>query len=105
MSVNELKENAAKYVYELRKFFAEGESPITYYVCAENVVVISTKNLYIFFDNGFVDYSFDKLEHVMFGDCSNLDCCITIKDKTFHLVFQSKEALQQLLTYYDKWSK
>lgn len=107
MSVNELKENAAKYVYELRKFYPLGESPITHYICNNEVVVISTKKLYVFYYDEFIDYTFDVLSNVIFGDCGKQGtaCDITIKDRLFHLVFQSKEELVQLRMYVDKWAE
>lgn len=105
MNLEHLKENAEKYVYELRKFFPAGESPITHYVCENNVVVISTKRLYIFYFGVIIDYERDALSNIDMSNINmdNYSCDILLNKINYHLKFTSRGDLESLVEYYKKY--
>ena len=106
MDLLDFKSNARNYAYQLRKNFPEDESPIAHYVCDDEIVVISTKKLYIFYRyNSFVDYFGDKLSLI---DIDNIDlekatCILTLQKRKFDLTFQEKKDLKYLLKYIEKY--
>ena len=106
MDLLDFKSNARNYAYQLRKNFPEDESPIAHYLCSDEIVVISTKKLYIFYRyNNFVDYFGDKLALVEVGNLNmnEATCYIIVQKKKFELKFETKGDLEYLLKYIDKY--
>jgi hypothetical protein len=105
MNLEDLKKSAGNVAYQLRKSFTEGESPVSHYVCENQVVIISTKNLYIFYYDKFTDYQCDKLSKIEVNNV-NLEestCSILLQGRVFNLKFTSTKELQYLLKYIDKY--
>ncbi len=105
MDLEYLKAGAAKFAYELRKNYPSDESPITYYVCEKEVVVISTKKLYIFFVDAFIDYKNELLSNI---EITNIDlehktCTVELEKRVFNLVFEEEIELKMLIMYQKKY--
>lgn len=107
MDLEFLKTRAAQFAYELRKNYPTGESPVTYYITKNEVVVISTKKLYIFFVGSFIDYKNELLSNVEFRniDLNSHTCSVTLENKDFDLTFDEKIELDMLLMYHNKYKK
>ena len=105
MDLDFLKQGAAKFAYELRKNFPIEESPIDQYVVDKGVVVISTKKLYVFFCEMFIDYKGDLLNNVEISKINYEEnsCNIFVERKLFEFVFESRKDLESLMKYYDKY--
>jgi len=105
MNLIDLKKNAANVAYQLRKNFTEEESLVSHYVCENEVVIISTKKLYIFFCDRFTDYKNDELSNVVVNDLDleRFKCSILLQGRVFNLEFPSEKELGYLLKYIDKF--
>jgi hypothetical protein len=105
MNLIDLKKNAVNVAYQLRKNFTDDESMVSHYVCENEVVIISTKNLYIFYCDRFTDYKNDILSNIVVSNV-NLDsftCSILLQKRLFNLEFPSKKDLEYLLKYIVKF--
>lgn len=106
MDLNYLKENAQKYAYECRKFFPEDEALITHFITKNQVVVISTKRLFVYYYRNIIDVVFDELSQCDINeiqDDKNI-VNITIEGKVFTLEFLVGEDHSKFLTYFKKYS-
>jgi hypothetical protein len=105
MNLIDLKNSAATVAYQLRKSFPEGESPVSHYVCENQVVIISTKHLYIFYCETFTDYKMDVLSNVIVTDkdLEKSKCNILLQGRQFHVKFSSQKEMNYLLKYIDKY--
>lgn len=105
MNLADLKNSAANVAYQLRKNFPIDESPVSHYVCENNVVVISSKNLYIFYHVTYTDFKSDELANVVVSDIDleEATCNILLQKKLFHLEFASRKEIEYLLKYIDKY--
>lgn len=105
MNLVDLKNNAVNVAYQLRKNFPSEESPVSTYVCENHVVVISTKNLYIFYADVYTDYKSDSLANVVVSNLQleNSKCSILLQGNLFNLELSSRKELEYLLKYIDKF--
>lgn len=103
MNLEYLKSGARQFAYQLRKFFAEDEIPINHYVCKKHVVVLSTKKMYIYYYEKYIDYIGDYFEsiEVVFDESSG--CVVRVKGKTFHLEFEHEKDNATFKKYYLKY--
>ena len=107
MDLSDLKRGAINFAYQLSKNFPEGEKRITHYICEKEVVVISTKKLYIFYYNNYINYEGDILSKVVVSNVNieNRRCKIIIQEKEFDLLFSHQKELEFLLRYIEKYKK
>lgn len=105
MDLEYLKKNASWYAYELRKFFPEDEAPVATYVCEKEVVVLSTKKLYIYYYANMIDCVFEFLEDVSLTGILNdeYQLTVTLMRKTFHLQFSNESEYKMFIMYYEKY--
>ena len=105
MDLSDLKRGALNFAYQLRKNFPKDESPITQYICDNEVVVISTKKLYIFYYNNYINFVGDILSKVVVSeiDIEGCRCNILLQQKQFDLQFSSKTDLEFLIKYINKY--
>lgn len=105
MDLEFLKRGAKQFAYQLSKFFPEDESIINHYVCESHVVVLSTKKLYIYYFDKFIDYVGDSLSNIVVKviDDKNGSCIIAINNKEFSLCFERNKDLTSMLFYYEKY--
>ena len=105
MNIDDFKRGAVNYAYQLRKNYPDTESPITQYICDKEIVVISTKKLYIFYIEKYVDYIGDKLSKVIIRnvDLERMTCTVFVSDKKFDLKFSTKRDLEMLIKYIEKY--
>lgn len=102
--INDVKKYADRYAYELRKFFPTGESPLSHFICENEVIVISTKKLYIYFCDSFIDFKQGKLTDITIDDVNleNKTCAIELQNRVFNLTFTSND-LESLIRYHEKY--
>ena len=105
MNLSDLKKSAATVAYQLRKNFGVEESLVSHYVCENEVVIISTKKLYIFYCDTFTDYKNDELSNIVVSDIDldGFKCNILLQGRLFNLELASKKELGYLLKYIDKY--
>lgn len=105
MDLEFLKSRAANFAYELRKNFSDDESPINHYVTEKEVVVLSTKMLYVFYCDAFIDYKQDHLSNIVLSDIDldNSTCTILLKKRVFVLDFDSLKEMEYFIGYYKKY--
>ena len=105
MDLNYLRRAAATFAYQLRKFFPEDEVPINHYVCENHVVVLSSKKLYIYYCENYIDYVGDFLSNVIELNRKDEDRRfeVSVNNKDFNLVFESEKDVKSFLFYFDKY--
>lgn len=101
MDLEYLLSNAGRFFYELRKNFPEDEKPVKYFVCEEQVVVLSNKKLYIFYVGVIIDYKFEKLENIEITKKEN-GIEVELMNKNFQLIFKDDE-LETFVKYFNKY--
>lgn len=105
MDLDYLKKGARQFAYQLRKFYPEDETPINHYVCKNHLVVLSTKRLFIYYCDQFIDYTgdyFNKLE-VVFLDSLQIE--VVIKGKSFKVEFEEEKDSNSFKKYFLKYSE
>lgn len=104
MDLDHLKKGARQFAYQLRKFFPEEEAPVSHYVCENHVVVLSTKKLYVYYYNQFIDYVGDYLKNVevVCRDAEKV-CEVNVKGRVFLLEFQEEKDYLSFAKYYQKY--
>ena len=105
MDLDYLKRNASQFAYQLRKFFPEGESPINHYICENHLVVLSTKKLYIYFYEKYIDYVEAYFEESNVSVVENNGCIVNIDKKVFHLKFEREVDSLAFYKYYLKYKE
>lgn len=103
MDIEFVKKSARQFAYQLRKFFPEDESPINHYVCKNHVLVLSTKKLYVYYYDQFIDYVGDVLQKVECEVQESATCKIVLNKKQFDVEFASDKELNAFIRYYNKY--
>lgn len=100
-----LKKSARQFAYQLRKFFPSDESPINHYICEKHVVVLSTKKLYIYYFDTYIDYVGEYLNQCVVEKQSQKERLFSIKinEKKFTLVFEQEKDYNSFLKYFEKY--
>ena len=106
MDLEYLLRNAGRFAYEYSKFFKDDEKLIKYYKTEQEVVIISTKKLCIFYCGVIIDYKQQFLKDIELGNINHSACSfsVTVEKKDFNLVFQSEKEFKQFLHYFGKYS-
>ena len=105
MDLNYLKKGARQFSYQLSKFYPEDETPINYYVCKNQVIVLSSRRIFVYYYDQFIDYIgdyFGNLE-IMFGEGFLVD--IIIKGRKFNIEFEKEKDIILFKKYYEKYSR
>ena len=107
MDLNYLKRMAATFAYQLRKFFPEDETPIKHFVCEKHVVVLSSKKLYVYYYETYIDYVGDFLEKTL--ELERIEgkkkFKVKVNNKDFEITFESDKDYESFLYYYDKYKE
>ena len=105
MDLEFLKRGAKQFAYQLSKFFPEEESFINHYVCEKHVIVLSTKKLYIYYFDKFIDYVGDNLSNILLTQIDEEKgfCVITVKGNAYSIQFERIKDLVNLQHYYNKY--
>lgn len=105
MDLEYLKRGARQFAYQLRKFYPEDETPINHYVCKNHLIVLSTKRLFIYYYDQFIDYTGDYFSGIelQFLEGGLLD--VVIKGKTFKIEFEQEKDSVSFKKYYLKYSE
>jgi len=100
-----LKRSARQFAYQLRKFYPEDETPINHYICKEHVLVLSSKRLYVYFCDQFIDYTGDYFGNIdiLFIDDNKVE--LTIKGRVFKVEFEQENDNVLFKKYYVKYSE
>lgn len=104
MDLEYLKRGARQFSYQLRKFYPEDESPINHYVCKNHVLVLSTKRLFIYYYDRFIDYTGDFFMGIDITFEEGNQLLVTIKAKTFKIEFEQEKDRISFEKYYLKYS-
>ena len=83
--------------------FPESEDPINHYVCEEYVVVLSTKKIYIYYYERFIDYIGDYYQDIDLTFSESSGCIVRIKGKVFNLKFDYDMDSVSFQKYYLKY--
>ena len=100
-----LKKSARQFAYQLRKFFPEDEAPINHYVCENHVVVLSTKKMYIYYYDQFIDYVGDYYENVHVDYDGFNSSIVKITGRVFDLKFEQNKDSESFMKYYLKYKE
>lgn len=105
MDLEFLKRGARQFAYQLRKFFPEDETPINHYVCKEHVIVISTKKLYVYYVDKYIDYVGELLVKVDLNEINQelLSFKVGIDGKVFVIEFEREKDYTSFMKYYNKY--
>ncbi len=102
MNKEHLMANGKLFAYETSKYFVNPERLLRQYTCKDEIVILSTKRLYIYFFNGFIDVKDDILQNVTLAE-SEFGYDVVIRGKGFSLVFDTLEEKKSFIDYYNEF--
>jgi hypothetical protein len=102
MNKEHLMNNGKLFAYETSKYFASPERLLRQYTCKDEVVVLSTKRLYVYFFNGFIDVKDDLLKNVSVTE-TEFGYDVVVRGKVFPLVFDTLEEKKSFIDYYNEF--
>ncbi len=94
--------NGMLFAYETSKYFVNPERILRQYTCKDEVVILSTKRLFIYFFEGFIDVKEDTLQSVKITE-SEFGYNVMIKGKEFSLIFNTLEEKKSFIDYYNEF--
>jgi len=105
MDLKDLHAKAAWFTREISKHFEDDERLVRNFITKKQVVVISSKKLYVFYIRTNIDYIEDKLINTSCKYIDDITIEIDILHKKFIAVFQTQSDIQQFNMYYEKYRK
>lgn len=102
MNKEHLLENAKLFAYETSKYFSSPERLLRQYTCKNEVVVLSSTKIYIYFFEGFIDVKDDLLRYVEVNE-TEFGYDVLIKGKEFSLIFDTLEEKRTFINYYKEY--
>jgi|GEM_PF-6987143 len=98
-----IKERPTQFAKQVYRYYDEDENIIKNYLCKEHLLILSTKKLYLFYAEGYVDYTYDYLKNIDF--CFDEVSKMTIKGKKFSVSFLSNIQYEEFKMYVEKYNK
>lgn len=107
MDLEYLLRNAGRFAYEYSKFFVDDEKLLKYFKTEQEVVIISTKKLCIFYCGIIIDYKQGLLKDVELVDVDpeTLSFSVILERKEFNIVFQSEKEFKVFTHYFEKYKE
>jgi hypothetical protein len=97
-----IRERPSQFASQIYKYYDEDENIIKYYLCKEHLLILSTKKLYVFYCESYIDYTYDYLSKINFYSEKDT-LTFEVKNKKFTAQFindkQSNEFNQYLVKY------
>lgn len=98
-----IKERPTQFAKQVYKYYDEDENIIKNYLCKEHLLILSTKKLYVFYAEAYVDYTYDYLKTIDFT--FNDELRLSIKGKDFNVSFLSELHYDEFKMYINKYNK
>ncbi len=102
MNKEHLMNNPALFAYETSKYFVRPERLLKHYTCSNEIVILSTKRLYIYFFTTFIDV-YDELLTKLDLTESKSGCKVVIRGKEFDLQFKTDDEFKSFMNYYNEF--
>ncbi len=105
MDLKDLHSKAAWFTREISKHFVDDERLVRNFITKEQVIIISSKKLYVFYIRTNIDYIEDKLINTTCKVIDDLSIEISVLHKKFNTVFKTQSDIDQFNMYYTKYKK
>lgn len=101
------EEVVVNLAYELRKNFPLEETPVMHFICDNEAIVLSSKKLYIFYYNSYVDFVGEVLPKVSISDLDieKASCNIKLGKRIFNLKLLTKSECEMFIRFFNKYRK
>lgn len=103
MNKEHLMANGKLFAYETSKYFASPERLIKQYTCKDEIVVLSSVRIYIYFFEGFIDMKDELLANVDLIEIEK-GYSLSIRGKELSLVFDTLDEKRSFYDYVIKFS-